>query len=456
MAGMNTPFSFFATATAAFALFATLLYFVAPVELSVALVVSSAAFVGVSLLLLLGPLKGRGTWLRSLAVLGAQCVLVAAIVVVMATGGFGFSQRVPAPDEVRSVEVSYVGTPSYLARTLSGTASDSSYYYHAEYRFDDDEALPIIASAHSKLIDAAGAELQLDTTDFAATPLRYDVVLRYTLLDGSTLVRYYDRARISDLAVLLTLDDTARIRELERAVLTGDDGTLGEEDRAALGNASAALAYRIGSIYVADANYNGIVEVQCSQDERDALLAALATDVAAQSSQERYTQSARPLATLMFTNAPAFDAERFGFSFANALIPLSASFTNTLAWFESNGLADCLSQATGGVDPALIESMVFMRDDPYASVVSAAVPQSRFFLAYRSNVPGRFWTASDFGTPLSTREADEIADVAPHLKTACFMDGGLLVQVKLRGIDAYVYYYLRTADVPDYLSMGGM
>jgi ABC-2 type transport system permease protein len=450
MAGMNTPLAFLAVALVAFTLFSALFSIVAPVDVVVALVCGAVAFVALSLFLLRGPLRGRTPPLRSLAVLVGECVCVGACVVVIATGAFGFAAWLPATEKVTEVSVSYVGTPSFLARPLSGSASDAAYYFHANYRFDDIADIERVRAAHEGLIVSAMLPLAKGADDFSSTVVSYDMVVRYTLVDGSEEVRYYNRARISDLACLLVLDDSARVKALERAAITADTTGLFDEDVVALGSSNTALAYRMGSVYVADANYNAITTLELGEAARAELLRVLASDVADQSSLERYDQPKQPCATLMFTLSAQTDASSFGFSFSNAVVPITPGFTKTLAWFRANGLGDYLSD---GVNPALIEELSWLGDDPYSSVVNSATPAltSRFFIGYRSEFSNRFWASPDFGNVMSTSDSQQIAAVAKKLRTACFMSGGYLVQAKLQGIDAWVYYYLPVADAPEFM-----
>jgi ABC-2 type transport system permease protein len=454
MAGMNTPLAFFTAAMGAFLLFAALFSAVATVDVGAALALAGIAFVALSLFVLQGPLRGHNPLRRSLVVLAAECVCVGGCVLIIATGAFGFSARVPATDEVAAVEVSYVGTPSYLAAPLSGTASNAAYYYHSDYRFDDAADVETIREAHEGLIASARLPLATNADDFASTVVRYDLVVRYTLVDGSQQLRYFDRARLADLEGLLALDASSQVKALETAAISGDGTGLFDGERVSLAASNTALAFSVGSVYVADPNYNLITELELGEAPRAELLQALAKDVAAQDVRERYAQPKQPLATLMFTNSPQVDVSTFGFSFAASVVPITPDFSHTQAWFEANGLGSYLSE---GVDPLLIEELAWLEDNPYASVVNAAaaLPTSRFFIGYRSEQPERFWAAPDFGVPATTRDSTEIARAAPQLRTACFMGGGYLVQAKLRGVDVWVYYYLPTDEAPEFMGGAG-
>jgi ABC-2 type transport system permease protein len=451
MAGGNTPLCFFTVTVVAFLIFSALFAVLAHRGAVPALGAAGAGFILTAALLVRGLFKGGLRPLRSFVVLAGDALLLSCVVAVIATGGLGFSARVPAVSEVQSVEVSSVGTPAYLAVPLTGTTAGSAYYYHAAYRFTEPSDIELITRAHTALIASATLPLALRADDFSQTALPYDVVLRYTLADGTEAVRYYPQARISDLEGLLALDDSVRGEALATAAITGDTTSLTDADREALASSNVALAYRTGAVFVTDANYNAVSELSLGDAARASLLGAVAADVAAQDVQTRYTQPAQPLAVLMFTNSPATDKAALGFSFSNAVVPVTPDFTQTLAWFENNELS---RQLGTGVDPALIEQLRWLPDNPYASVASAAMPQSRCFMAYRSAEDGRFWTSADFGSIPVLADAVQIAHVAPKLRTSCFMGGGYLVEAKLRGIDAWVYYYLPTQDAPAFMTGG--
>ncbi len=55
---------------------------------------------------------------------------------------------------------------------------------------------------------------------------------------------------------------------------------------------------------------------------------------------------------------------------------------------------------------------------------------------------GQYWITQDYGALKVVDEQGKIAECVPNLRMGCYMTGGYLVQAKLRGIEAYVYFYL--------------
>lgn len=448
MAGKSPVFSLFAVAVFGLAAFSAAVALLGSVDVNVALVVGAALFVLVSLVLLFGPLRGRTPRRTTLGCVGGELVVMAAVVGAVATGAFGYASYIPETDQVESVEVSYNGSPSYLTQGFSGVASGASYYYTSYRSYAQESSIDIVRSLHDQLIGSARAARETNYTDFQSSVVPYDVVLRYRMKDGGEVVRYYRQASIGELSAMLALDNDAHTHELENAVVTGETSGLSDDERAALSESPSYNAYRAGSIYVGDGALNRIMAVECTDEERAALLQALAADLADLNANERYLPSKPTRVALMFTLSPELDVASFGYSFSNAVSYVTDDWTRTMAWLEGKGLVEALGTA---LDSHVIEQLTFQLDDPYASINKVTQPVSRYFMAYRSSTAGQYWITQDFGALKVVDEQDKIADIVPNLRTGCYMTGGYLVQAKLRGIEAYVYFYLPAELAPSYL-----
>lgn len=119
-----------------------------------------------------------------------------------------------------------------------------------------------------------------------------------------------------------------------------------------------------------------------------------------------------------------------------------------MAWLEDKGLLETLGSE---LDPRVIESLTFQLDDPYSSINKVTSPVSRYFMAYRTETSGQYWTTQDYGALKVVEEQGKIAEMLPNLRMGCYMTGGYLVEAKLRGIEAYVYFYLPADAAPSYL-----
>lgn len=448
MAGKSPAFSLFSVAVFGLAAFSASVALLGSVDVAVALVVGAALFVLVSLVLLFGPLRGRTPRGTTLLCVGGELAVMAAVVGVVSTGAFGYAGYLPEVDQVESVEVSYNGSPSYLTQGFSGVAGGASYYYTSMRTYAQPSSIDIVRSLHGQLIASARDAQETDYTDFQSTVVPYDVVLRYRMKDGAEVVRYYSQATVGELSAMLALDNDAHTHELENAVITGDTSGLSDDERAALTESPSYNAYRTGSVYVADGALNRIAAVECTDEERASLLEALAADLSNMNANERYLPSKPARAALMFTLSPELDVSSFGYSFSNAVTYVTDDWTNTMAWLEGKGLIEALG---GTLDARVIEQLTFQLDDPYASINKVTQPVSRYFMAYRSETAGQYWITQDFGALKVVDDQEQIAEIAPSLRMGCYMTGGYLVQAKLRGIEAYVYFYLPAELAPSYL-----
>ncbi len=445
MAGRSPVFSFVFVALFGLAVFSLVVYVLGSVDIVISIAVGAVAFLILSALLLFGPLRGRTARPVTFTCIAGELVVMAAVVAVIATGGLGFSSYVPDTDDVESVEVSYVGSPSYLTDEFSGVSGGASYYYTSYRTYDSDTSIDIVRSLHSQLIESANTPRETDYIDFEETTVPYDVLLRYQLSDGSTVVRYFDQATIDELSALLTLDNDEHSHELERAVITGDTAGLTDDEVSEITQSPSYGAYRSGRLYASDGALNRILEVTCSDEDRADLLEAIADDLESLSASERYAPTSSTRAVLMFTLSPEVDVSSFGYSFNNALIYVNDEWTHTLAWLESQGLLAGLEES---LDARIIESLTFQLDDPYGSINKVTSPVARYFMAYRSESANQYWLTQDYGALKEIDDTSRIAEILPNLRTGCYMTGGYLVQAKLAGIEAYVYFYLPTEYAP--------
>ena len=273
------------------------------------------------------------------------------------------------------MEVSYNGSPSYLTQGFSGVAGGASYYYTSYRSYAQESSIDIVRSLHDQLIGSARAVRETNYTDFQSSVVPYDVVLRYRMKDGGEVVRYYRQASIGELSAMLALDNDAHTHELENAVVTGETSGLSDDERAALSESPSYNAYRAGSIYVGDGALNRIMAVECTDEERAALLQALAADLADLNANERYLPSKPTRVALMFTLSPELDVASFGYSFSNAVSYVTDDWTRTMAWLEGKGLVEALGTA---LDSRVIEQLTFQLDDPYASINKVTQPVSRY------------------------------------------------------------------------------
>ena len=395
----------------------------------------------------------------------AACLICAAGTAVLITscGMFGYASRVPQPEEVASVSVSYAGQPALLPTAAGASSSGVSWYSDAQISFSEEEAVRKVTEIHEKIADSGFRDFGTGEEDFSDTVIPYDLHVKYTLKSGKTVERYYDRASMNQLADLLQLEDSDEFRQAAAEVIRGDLASV-------LWNSEA---FASGEIYVTDPWLSGIQKLNLGENRRKELLEAIAADVASQGAADRYFPEEDADLRLFFTLNGESDLETFAYSSSNASVWLTDAYQNTTALLASWGVENSAPQ-TGTENSAVqtetavsetedaadiaaagiqIESVTLQKYDPYASMNRLSDPVSVLFLSYRSDSDDEFPFRQDFGTRPELTDPQQIAEIAPSLRSTYFMSGGgYIAAVKLAGSSKYVYKFLPYEDAPDYIN----
>lgn len=445
ISGLNPVLQMLVIFLCCFSLSGLTLRFAAVYSLNLAYSAVFVVSIGCYLLLRFTLFPDRTGWRTAILCLSGQLLVTAAVIVVMVTGGLGYSRRIPAATEVRSVTFSYAGSPDYLGGDIAGSSNGKGYYVMSLYTYDKPRDIQTVVALHKKVSNAGRQPLAADANNFANTALPYDIQIAYQLTNGGRIVRYYDRATLGQLTDMLKLDDTEQVRSATAATIMGLDGN-GQPGASSL-QGGAASAYRNGQIFLSDGWYNKPYSVTLSGGKRQELLAAIAADVAGQTWRQRYFPPEAPIGVIMFSQDGENDSTSFAYNLENTLVYLTDSFTHTLAFLDQNGLRNLLDF------DGKIESITLQKYDPYGGINRRKAPLSSYFMAYRTNSPDSYLIEEDFGINLSITDRDKIAALMPLLQNAYFMnDGGYLAAVKLADKDAYVYKYLPAALAPSYIS----
>lgn len=432
--GMARGMNVVLTLTLAFFLYTLLFDVLAALNVFVAFIAATAGFATVWLVFALLTSRGKKESRKNVAVLAAGLAATYAVAALLGTGFLGYSARVPDADDIASAAISYVGSPNYITGDgTQGSSGANGYYISQQVKLTDASDLSMLVSLHQTLIAAGKPALERNQDDFGKTAVPYDIMVQYTLKNGSTLVRYYDCSTFSTLESMLALENTQAVKRLEQNIITGNTGDA----------YWAAGAYRGGSIYLSNNWYTNPQPLTLSADKRAALLKALAADVAAQPLSDRYFPSKPALGVLMFSQAGDSDTKTYAYNLENAEVYLTGAFTNTLNFLNDNGLSGALSFS------GTVESITLMKYNPYVSKDRAAVPEDPYFMGYTANNAGSFILQKDFGKNDVVDDPDQIRELMPLLQNDYYMSrGGYLAAVKFQGSDTYVYKFLPLADAP--------
>lgn len=449
MAGLCMPLTFVFSFVLALAIFAIVFFLLASLNVPSAIIAGIVCFVLVSFLMLAGPLKGENApRKRIVQVLGSEVIVLAVIMACIGFGGLGYASKVPNQEDVSSVEMSYVGSPVYLATKFdSASASANSYYVSGSYSYTNAEDIALISNVHSQLISTGHATCKTDTVEFGKTVVPYDIVLTYTLKDGSTITRYYDRARMDELYQLLALDDSSALATLRSVVVGGNVDGLDATAASTIAGSMTGQAFSSGNIYLSDALYTDPLLLNCTDTARKELLDALAKDISKQSSKDRYEPDANCLGVLMFSSDGENDSASFSYQMENSIVYITSSFKNTLAWLKDKGLSKGL-----GIDVSQIASLSFEKYDPYQGMNDASTsPHGQIFFGYHSDNSDNFISAPDFGVRFETKEKKQIKELVPLMRNTYFLGaGGYQVCATLKN-GSSTYLFIPQSIAPDWL-----
>ncbi|MDR1778188.1 MAG: hypothetical protein LBR14_00270 [Clostridiales Family XIII bacterium] len=349
-----------------------------------------------------------------------------------AASGFGAYGSLPDEAEVTSVRVSYVGSPNVLGIAAYGSSTATSYYISAAPAYTDADDIRAAVAVHRLFDESGRLPLAKDEADFAGTVVPYDIRFDYVLRDGTQKTWYYDRASLMQLEQVAGLTPDAGL-----AYALGGSGDVGDD-----GSSWAREAYLSGSVYLADPTYREIFSLGLSKEDRTGLLAAIRADEAALSFADRYYPSEEALGILMFTPSGADDLVTWSYHLSNAFIFVSPAHEQTLAFLKEHDLW-LETYGQGAAEAADITRLILQDYDPYIGMNAPTFPQSPYFMSYISERSDDFRIVKDFGNPDEIRDPEQIAEIAPALRSTYLLTGsGSLAAVQYEGSDKWVYLFL--------------
>lgn len=294
---------------------------------------------------------------RSIYLLGAEYIAVIIIFTIFATGGFGYSSRMPKLTEVKSA---YISTVAYETVLTDDDCCVWSHYSDVYSAFTDvlsDSALGPYTSPddvlkiqqlHSKLIQLSAA----DKNSLYNT----NIIIHYKLADGSDFCRYYEYADLEALRMNLKLYETDFFKnELEESYLKDEYSHSDmESDMYSLNMVyDETKIIAVGSsLKSEDFKY-----MDLSEEQFDGLKKAIVDDLKSLSSDQYYTPESPAIGAIVFRNTQSlydysddksniiihesmlasnvFNSEE---SYMESTVFLTPDMAETLSFLENNGL----------------------------------------------------------------------------------------------------------------------
>lgn len=228
--GRSAVLNFVLCMIASFGAASLIIYFIAYTSqisrwIMIALVIAAAflVFVILDVILHLSFKALKKDWKIGLVHVG----LMAAFLLSLYTGFFGYSSRVPDIQDIESVSISAPNAlmGSYqLGRELSGSY-DSSIHYSERYLkdsyyvcnrsnsvlegFKDKDDINTVREIHKAMIKAGNlSKMNCDPDDYLKRVTSQTVIIKYKLKNGRELIRVYKYVPLANYPTLYTLEDT--------------------------------------------------------------------------------------------------------------------------------------------------------------------------------------------------------------------------------------------------------
>lgn len=360
--------------------------------------------------------------------------LMAAFLLSLYTGFFGYSSRVPDIQDIDSVSISAPNAlmGSYqLGRELSGSYVTDRYYsdvysnyYYVGNRsvslienFKDKDDINTVREIHKAMIKAGNIRrVNTNSDDYSKRVTCQSVVIRYKLKNGRELVRVYEYVPLTNYPTLYTLEDTKNWNSKIKDELLNIDSenvipivfsaqmdnriAVDEELTAGLARAIYNDITTLSSdkFLTSNAKYLGSVAFYVNRSQReDYSMYESSEYVNATSIEDEITEEEEPLSRQETVDNLAIRDNSQGKYLAlgdYSVIPITEEMTNTISFLKAHGLYEKLSDES---------PIVSARIADMGKATSA--DDMRHGFAYSSPIFNSFWDDGK-SKPYSKKDSD--------------------------------------------------
>ena len=348
--------------------------------------------------------------------------LMAAFLLSLYTGFFGYSSRVPDIQDIDSVSISAPNAlmGSYqLGRELSGSYVTDRYYsdvysnyYYVGNRsvslienFKDKDDINTVREIHKAMIKAGNIRrVNTNSDDYSKRVTCQSVVIRYKLKNGRELVRVYEYVPLTNYPTLYTLEDTKNWNSKIKDELLNIDSenvipivfsaqmdnriAVDEELTAGLARAIYNDITTLSSdkFLTSNAKYLGSVAFYVNRSQReDYSMYESSEYVNATSIEDEITEEEEPLSRQETVDNLAIRDNSQGKYLAlgdYSVIPITEEMTNTISFLKAHGLYEKLSDESPIVSARIADMGKATSSD-----------DMRHGFAYSSPLFNSFWAA---------------------------------------------------------------
>lgn len=362
--------------------------------------------------------------------------LMAAFLLSLYTGFFGYSSRVP---DVQSIESASISAPNALMGSYklgnglrSGYNSNLYYfgedglkdYYYVGNRsnslvedFKDKDDINTVREIHKAMIKAGNInEMNCDPDDYSKRATSQKVIIKYKLKNGRELVRVYNYVPLTDYPTLYTLEDTKNWNSKIKNELLNIDSenvipilfsaqmdkrtAVDEELTAGLARAIYNDISTLSSdkFLTSNAKYLGSVAFYVNRSQReDYSMYESSEYVNATSIEDEITEEEEPLSRQETVDNLAIRDNSQGKYLAlgdYSVIPITEEMTNTISFLKAHGLYEKLSDESPIVSARIADMGKATSSD-----------DMRHGFAYSSPIFNSFWDDGK-SKPYSKKDSD--------------------------------------------------
>lgn len=348
--------------------------------------------------------------------------LMAAFLLSLYTGFFGYSSRVP---DVQSIESASISAPNALMGSYklgnelqSGYNSNLYYfgedglkdYYYVGNRsnslvedFKDKDDINTVREIHKAMIKAGNInEMNCDPDDYSKRATSQQVIIKYKLKNGRELIRVYNYVPLTDYPTLYTLEDTKNWNSKIKNELLNIDSenvipivfsaqmdkrtAVDEELTAGLARAIYNDISTLSSdkFLSSNAKYLGSVAFYVNREQReDYSIYESSEYVNATSMEDEITEEEEPLSRQETVDNLAIRDNSQGKYLAlgdYSVIPITEEMTNTISFLKEHGLYEKLTDESPIVS-VRVKDMGHSTDSV----------QARYGYGYCSPIFNAFW-----------------------------------------------------------------
>ena len=348
--------------------------------IAILLVISMAVFLVLDILVHLSFKALKKDWRIGLVHVG----LMAAFLLSLYTGFFGYSSRVP---DVQSIESASISAPNALMGSYKlGNGLQSGYnsnlyfgedglkdYYYVGNRsnslvedFKDKDDINTVREIHKAMIKAGNLnKTNSDSDDYSKRVTSQKVIIKYKLKNGRELVRVYNYVPLTDYPTLYALEDTKNWNsKIKNELLNIDsenvipivfsaqmDNRIAVDEELTAGLARAIYndisTLSSDKFLSSNAKYLGSVAFYVNREQReDYSIYESSEYVNATSMEDEITEEEEPLSRQETVDNLAIRDNSQGKYLAlgdYSVIPITEEMTNTTSFLKAHGLYEKLT-----------------------------------------------------------------------------------------------------------------